>query len=97
MTDLKKYKNITDWAVNAYPPSEDCGLPHLKDLALDEINEKFGTNYQRKHIDNWLAERKEVPKKVLELWRDSLIECEVQHLMNNDLGRELRRLMFKTV
>lgn len=91
---LTGYKNITDWALRAYPPSEDCTLAHLKDLALDELNEKFSTNYQRRHIDNWLAERKPVPKAVLELWRDSMIEVEVEE-KNPELGRQLRRLMKK--
>ena len=91
MNSLSNYKNLTDWALNAHPPEDGLTLPQLKDRELDAINEILSTNYQRKHIDNWLAERAEVPKRVKILWVDGLLQTE----LGDTIGREIRRLVKK--
>lgn len=91
MKHLINFKNLTDWALRAHPPEPGLTLPQLKDRELDAINEILVTNYQRKHIDNWLAERAEVPKRVKALWVDGLLQTE----LGGTLGNELRRLVKK--
>ena len=91
MSTLSDFKNLTDWALNAHPPEDGLTLPQLKDRELDAINEILGTNYQRGHIDNWLGNRKDVPKRVKELWVDDLLHTE----LGEPIGTEIRRLVKK--
>lgn len=88
--NLEDYKNLCDWAIRAYA-LEDT-LASQKDAVLAEVNRKLGTNYQRNHIDNWLAERVPTPKRVRGLWIDHLIEVEVEFEYSK-LGKQLRRLI----
>lgn len=92
MTTLSKYKNLIDWALNAHQLGEFPTMPERKDDLLRQLNERLGTNYQRNHIDNWLAERADTPKRVREVLIDELIETEVQ-FDYYALGEQLRRLL----
>jgi len=91
MKHLTDYKNLTDWALRPHPPEPGLTLPQLKDRELTALNDELGTNYQRKHIDNWLAGRAEVPKRVKAIWIDGLLETE----LGDTIGEELRRLVKK--
>ncbi len=88
---LSQYKNLADWAIRAHADEDNPTLASQKDAALAELNRKLGTHYERKHIDNWLAGRKPVPRTVFAFWFDMLIEVEVQ-FDHEQLGLELRRL-----
>lgn len=93
MIDLSQYKNLTDWALRACSLKEITPtLAAMKDRELEELNKKFGTSYQRKHIDNWLGDRKPVPKNIREHWINELIEVEVGEY-SDELSKQLRRLM----
>ena len=89
--NLSEYKNITDWALRVYYTKPENSIAGSKDAALCELNLLFDTNYQRKHIDNWHAERKDVPKKVLEYWREKMIELEIETIYP-ELGQQINRL-----
>jgi len=71
--------------------------PTLLDMKMDllqEINDKLGTNYKITSLNNWLAERKDVPKKLHELWVLQMIESEVMFDFD-ELGSQLMRLIKK--
>lgn len=89
---LSNYRNLVDWALNAHQLEDLPTLPMRKDHLLRQLNEKLSTKYERKHIDNWLAERANTPKRVRELLIDELIETEVQ-FDDEELGKNLRRLL----
>lgn len=89
---LSNYKNLIDWAINAHVEEMLPTLPQRKDDLLRQVNEKLGTNYQRKHLDNWFAGRSATPKRVREMLIDMLIEVEVE-FDYSELGEQLRRLL----
>jgi len=71
--------------------------PTLLDMKMDllrEINETLGTNYKITSLNSWLAERKEVPKKLHELWTLQMIESEIK-FEYGDVGTEIMRLVKK--
>jgi len=90
---LSKFKNITDWAIRAHRLEEETPtLLSMKEDLLREINNKLGTNYKITSLNNWLAERKDVPKKLHELWVLQMIESEVEAEFG-DIGTEIIRLV----
>lgn len=92
MHTLSNYKNLVDWALNAHQLEDLPTLAARKDDLLRQLNVKLNTNYQRKHLDNWLSERKDTPKRIRALLIYELIEVEVE-CDHEELGRQLRRLI----
>lgn len=50
-------------------------LPDRKDDLLADINSELGTNYQRKHIDNWIAGRVDTPKRAMQMARMAVLRA----------------------
>lgn len=84
MASLSHYKNLASWAIQNGGPAE-------KDEALAELNAKLGTRYERKHLDNWLAGRKPIPRTVFDLWFLELISGSVSDPDANEIKRLYKR------
>ena len=90
---LSKFKNLTDWAIRAHRAKEETPtLISMKEDTLREINQQLGTDYKITSLNNWLANRKPIPKDLLQFWILQLIECEVQSELG-DAGTEVMRLI----
>gem|GEM_PF-1537961 len=62
--------------------------PSRKDEILHDINAELSTNYQRKHIDNWLAGRVETPKRVTQIARRNTL----RYLLGDENAEKLSGL-----
>jgi len=60
--------SVIEMLLHTTTDSDDT-MPERKDDLLSDINAELGTNYQRKHMDNWIAGRADTPKRVMQIVR----------------------------